>query len=75
MVSYFFLYVCVFYRITAGDENVLLHFVHLESEKGILLAPVKNIELQANNVLYSHIIKTFRSAAKKIHELLQHSIK
>ncbi|CAB3254886.1 unnamed protein product [Arctia plantaginis] len=62
-------------RITAGDENVLFHFVELESEKGILIAPVKNIEIQANNVLYSYIIKTFRSACKRIHELLQHSIR
>ncbi|XP_075975543.1 inturned planar cell polarity protein [Anticarsia gemmatalis] len=62
-------------RITAGDENVLFHFVQLESEKGILIAPVKNIEVQANNVLYSYIIKTFRLACKQIHELLQHSIR
>lgn len=64
-----------FFRITAGEENVLFHFVHLESEKGILIAPVKNIEVQANNALYSYIVKTFRSASKKIHELMQHSIK
>lgn len=62
-------------RITAGDENVLFHFVQLESEKGILMAPVKNIEMQANNILYSYIIKTFRGACKKIHELLQHNIR
>ncbi|KAJ8723237.1 hypothetical protein PYW08_003149 [Mythimna loreyi] len=62
-------------RITAGEENVLFHFVQLESEKGILIAPVKNIEMQANNVLYSYIVKTFRSACKRIHDLLQHSIR
>ncbi|XP_023937398.2 protein inturned [Bicyclus anynana] len=62
-------------RITAGEENVLFHFIQLESEKGVLIAPVRNIELQANNALYTHIVKTFRSACKKIHELLQHSIK
>ncbi|CAH0719908.1 unnamed protein product, partial [Brenthis ino] len=62
-------------RITAGEENVLFHFVQLESEKGIFIAPVKNIEMQANNALYSYIVKTFRSASKKIHELMQHSIK
>nr|XP_021181739.2 protein inturned [Helicoverpa armigera] len=62
-------------RITAGEENVLFHFVQLESEKGMLIAPVKNLELQANNVLYSYIVKTFRSACKRIHELLQHSIR
>ncbi|CAD0201699.1 unnamed protein product [Chrysodeixis includens] len=63
------------HRITAGEENVLFHFVQLESEKGMLIAPVKNIEMQANNVLYSYILKTFRSACKQIHELLQHSIR
>ncbi|XP_026496320.1 protein inturned isoform X1 [Vanessa tameamea] len=63
------------HKITAGEENVLFHFVHLESEKGILIAPVKNIEVQANNALYTYILKTFRSASKKIHDLLQHSIK
>ncbi|XP_026733702.1 protein inturned [Trichoplusia ni] len=63
------------HRITAGEENVLFHFVQLESEKGMLIAPVKNIEMQANNVLYSYILKTFRSACKQIHDLLQHSIR
>lgn len=54
---------------------MLFHFIHLESEKGILIAPAKNLELQANNILYSYIVKTFRIACKKIHELLQHSIR
>ncbi|XP_049872416.1 protein inturned [Pectinophora gossypiella] len=63
------------HRVTAGDENVLFHFVQLESEKGILIAPVKNVELQANNALYTYILKTFRSASKRIHELLQHNIR
>ncbi|XP_039755046.1 protein inturned [Pararge aegeria] len=62
------------HRITAGEENVLFHFIQLESEKGVLIAPVRNIEAQANSPLYSHIVKTFRTACKKIHELLQHSI-
>ncbi|CAG9134949.1 unnamed protein product [Plutella xylostella] len=63
------------HRITAGEENVLFHFVQLESERGVLLAPLKTIESQCNNALYAHIMKTFRSASKKIHELLQHSIR
>lgn len=63
------------YRITAGDENVLFHFMQLESEKGILIAPVSNIEVQANNALYSYIVQTFRTACKRIHEILQHSIR
>ncbi|CAG4935912.1 unnamed protein product [Parnassius apollo] len=63
------------HRITAGEENVLFHFLHLESEKGVLIAPMKSIEIQANNILYSFIIRTFRSACKKIHDLLQYSIK
>ncbi|KAL4716107.1 hypothetical protein ACJJTC_013884 [Scirpophaga incertulas] len=63
------------HRITAGDDNVLFHFIQLESTTGVLIAPVKNIESQANNVLYSHIIKTFRSACQRIHDLLQHSIR
>ncbi|XP_050674593.1 protein inturned [Leptidea sinapis] len=61
--------------ITAGQENVLFHFVNFESERGILLAPVRSIEAQANNLLYSFIVATFRSACKRIHELLQHGIK
>lgn len=63
------------HRITTGEENVLFHFIQLEAEKGMLIAPVRNIEEQANNVLYSFIIRTFRSACKKIHELLQQSIR
>ncbi|KPI94755.1 hypothetical protein RR46_11759 [Papilio xuthus] len=63
------------FRITAGEENVLFHFVQLESEKGVLIAPMKTIEMQANNVLYSYIVATFRKACKKIHELLQYSMK
>ncbi|XP_052755240.1 protein inturned isoform X2 [Galleria mellonella] len=63
------------HRITAGDDNVLFHFVQFESAKGILIAPVKNIDIQANNALYSYIIKTFRTACKRIHDLLQHSIR
>ncbi|CAG4930548.1 unnamed protein product [Colias eurytheme] len=63
------------HRITAGEENVLFNFINLETERGVLLAPVKSIENQANNVLYSYILKTFRAACKKIHELLQHGIK
>ncbi|XP_053604737.1 protein inturned [Plodia interpunctella] len=63
------------HRITAGDENVLFHFVQLDSAKGMLIAPVKNIEAQANNALYSYIIGTFRSACRRIHDLLQHSIR
>ncbi|KAL0830697.1 hypothetical protein ABMA28_002831 [Loxostege sticticalis] len=63
------------HRITAGEENVLFHFIQLETAKGVLIAPVKNIEVQANNVLYSHIIKSFRSACVKIHELLQQNIR
>ncbi|KOB71620.1 PDZ domain-containing protein [Operophtera brumata] len=59
-------------RITAGDDNVLFHFVQLESEKGILIAPAKTMEGQANNALYSHIVRTFRSACKRIHDVLQH---
>ncbi|XP_047990843.1 protein inturned [Leguminivora glycinivorella] len=63
------------HRITAGDENVLFHFLQLESAKGILIAPVKSIEIQANNALYTHIVRTFRAASKRIHELLQHSVR
>ncbi|XP_060801424.1 protein inturned isoform X2 [Amyelois transitella] len=63
------------HRITAGDENVLFHFVQLDTAKGVLIAPVKNIEAQANNALYSYIIKTFRSACRRIHEILQHNIR
>ncbi|XP_063381491.1 protein inturned [Cydia fagiglandana] len=63
------------HRITAGDENVLFHFLQLESAKGVLIAPVKSIEVQANNALYTHIVRTFRAASKRIHELLQHSVR
>ncbi|KAI5646108.1 protein inturned [Phthorimaea operculella] len=63
------------HRITAGDQNVLFHFVQLESEKGILIAPVRSIESQANNAIYSYIVKTFRSASKRIHELLQNNMR
>ncbi|KPI91670.1 PDZ domain-containing protein 6 [Papilio xuthus] len=63
------------HRITAGEENVLFHFVQLESEKGVLIAPMKTIEMQANNVLYCYIVVTFRRACKKIPDLLQYSMK
>ncbi|XP_059057558.1 protein inturned isoform X1 [Achroia grisella] len=63
------------HRITTGDDNVLFHFIQFESAKGILIAPVKNIEVQANNLLYTYIIKTFRTACKRIHDLLQNNIR
>ncbi|OWR44730.1 PDZ domain-containing protein 6 [Danaus plexippus plexippus] len=63
------------HRLTAGDENVLFHFINLESEKGILIAPVSNIGEQANSLLYSYIVQTFRKSFKKIHDLLQHNVR
>ncbi|CAK1555191.1 unnamed protein product [Leptosia nina] len=62
-------------RITAGDENVLFHFVNLESERGILLAPVATIDNESSSAIYKYIISTFRTTCKRIHELLQHGIK
>ncbi|KAJ2951184.1 hypothetical protein O0L34_g5577 [Tuta absoluta] len=63
------------HRITAGDQNVLFHFVQLEAERGILIAPVRSMESRANNAIYSYILKTFRSASRRIHELLQNNMR
>ncbi|XP_022124017.2 protein inturned [Pieris rapae] len=60
------------HRITAGEENVLFHYINIECERGILLAPVTSID--ESGALYLYILDTFRTACKRIHELLQHGI-
>lgn len=65
----------VIHRITAGEDNVLFHFIQLEARRGMLLAPVKDLEVLANNRLYGYILKAFRQACQKIHILLQDSLR
>lgn len=51
------------------------HFVRLESELGVLLAPTINVQKQSDSELYKHILMNFRKSSQKIHTLLQNTIR
>lgn len=55
-------------RITAGKDNVLFHYVQIESGEGILLAPP--CLQSANLIAYS-----FQKASILIHNILQNTIR
>ncbi|XP_077284275.1 inturned planar cell polarity protein [Arctopsyche grandis] len=62
-------------KITAGDNNMCFHFVRLESELGVLLAPTLNVQKQSDSELYRYILTNFRKSSQKIHTLLQNTIR
>lgn len=55
-------------KITAGNENVLFHYVQIEVGQGILLAPTG---LASNDP----IISAFRKTSLLIHNILQNTIR
>lgn len=55
-------------KITAGNENVLLHYVQLEVGHGYVLAPTMVNERDA-------VVQEFRKACQLIHTILQNTIR
>lgn len=55
------------FRLTAGNDNVLLYYVQLEVGEGFLLSPT--------NVPDSIIIDTFKKTCLLIHTVLQNTLK
>lgn len=58
-------------RLTAGDKNCLLHFVHLDAHEGVLLSS-RIIECPEKN---AEIIVTFNKCAHTIHKLLNNAVR
>lgn len=56
-----------YFRITAGNENVLFHYVQIELGEAYLLAPT--------NIIDNQIITTFRKTCLLIHTVLQNTLK
>lgn len=59
-------------QLTAGEENILYHFVQLDITEGILLCPP---ETRNPSRTYSFIINKFRKSCLKIHSLFQNTLK
>lgn len=62
------LLICLCYRVTAGRENVLFHYVQLEIGQGVLLSSTGASKT-------SLIIQSFRKACLLIHTILQNTIR
>ncbi|XP_063981427.1 protein inturned [Diachasmimorpha longicaudata] len=58
-------------KLTAGDKNCLLHYVHLDTLEGVLLSS-RTIEQPDKN---SEIIATFNECAHSIHKLLNNAVR
>ncbi|XP_054273007.1 protein inturned-like isoform X2 [Macrosteles quadrilineatus] len=58
-------------RLTAGDQNPLFCYVHLDCAEGVILS---NPTLTASGQL-RHILHNFRTLAPLIHELLQNTVR
>lgn len=56
-----------YFRISAGKENVIYHYVHLDVGTGMILSPPE-IGMDA-------IVKNFRNACYLIHGVLQNTKK
>lgn len=64
---FWYIYFRIFFRITAGKENVLLNYVHLDLGTGIILTPP--------DVIISSLTNKFRKACHVIHTVLQNTKK
>ncbi|XP_068082746.1 protein inturned isoform X2 [Anabrus simplex] len=60
-------------KLTAGEENVLFHYVHLDTTEGILLCPPVNRE-QVQSTRLQEILYNFRRSCQAIHSLLQNTV-
>ena len=58
-------------KLTAGDKNCLLHYVHLDVLEGILLSS-KSVEESSKNKI---IIQNFNRCAHIIHKLLYNTVR
>uniref|UniRef100_A0A1B6CYB8 Protein inturned n=1 Tax=Clastoptera arizonana TaxID=38151 RepID=A0A1B6CYB8_9HEMI len=58
-------------RLTAGDENNLIHYVQFDSTEGTLLAPSS----QMQSLHMQHILNNFRDTSQLIHGLLQNTVR
>lgn len=56
-------------KLTAGEENILYHYVHFDSTEGILMCP-PNISNQ-----FDQILTNFRKSCQKIHNVFQNTIR
>ncbi|XP_069695408.1 protein inturned isoform X2 [Periplaneta americana] len=61
-------------KLTAGDENILFHYVHLDFTEGILLCPPVNRE-QVQSEKLQEILHHFRRSCQVIHDLLHNAVR
>ncbi|KAK4883073.1 hypothetical protein RN001_006392 [Aquatica leii] len=59
-------------RLTSGTDNVLFHYVHLDTTEGILLSPP---DVQTNSVTLEVVLNNFRKCAQNIHDLFQNTLR
>lgn len=58
--------------LTAGEDTVLLHYVHLDTTHGILLCAPENKDKSAT---FQAILENFRRCSLSIHKLFQNTLK
>lgn len=61
-----------FLQLTAGPENVLYHFIQLDSWEGTLLSPV---DCKTPTQTYELILNNFRKCCQRIHSLFQTALR
>ncbi|CAH0559223.1 unnamed protein product [Brassicogethes aeneus] len=59
-------------QITAGQENVLYHFLQLDTAEGILICPP---ESRVQSQTLQLVLSNFRRCCQKIHSLLQNTLR
>lgn len=59
-------------QLTTGSENILYHFIQLDSTEGILLCPA---EPKTTSQTYEAILNNFRHCCQKIHALFQSTLR
>lgn len=59
-------------RLTAGEENVLFHYVQLDVNDGILICPP---ECKLKSQTLDAILQKFRQCALSMHNLFQNTLR
>lgn len=59
-------------RLTAGEENVLFHYVHLDETEGLLMCPVESTVPSPTLEL---ILNNFRRCSQNIHDLFKNTLR
>lgn len=59
-------------QLTAGSENVLYHFIHLDTTEGIILCPAEH---KTTSQTYEAILNNFRQCCQNIHALFQSTLR